>query len=303
MERREDYRIGTIPAGGLLLVGGADIQKDRIEVSVWAFGRGLEAWLVEHRVLMGDTAREEVWSQLRQLVGDTWTHASGAQLPLQRIGIDTGFATQETYAFIRTLKDPRVMGMKGQGHGAALIGTPTSVDLSRHGKRLRRGVKIYPVAVGIAKLEFYNHLRKVAEVAEDGTSLTYPPGYIHLPKMDAEYLQQLCAEQLVTVHDRRGFSRREWQKLRERNEALDCYVYARAAAMAAGLDRFEEKHWLNQESTLGTVRRSAASSPPPPGDSGTYNPNEATHRGGLVVSGAQLTQAGRRVIKSRWLNR
>jgi phage terminase large subunit GpA-like protein len=32
------------------------------------------------------------------------------------------------------------------------------------------------------------------------------------------------------------------QKLRERNEALDCYVYARTAASAARLDRFEEHH-------------------------------------------------------------
>src|SRR5512137_1437626 len=64
LERREDYRMGTVPAGGLLLVGGADVQKDRIEASIWAFGRGLEAWLVEHRVLMGDTSRDAVWSRL-----------------------------------------------------------------------------------------------------------------------------------------------------------------------------------------------------------------------------------------------
>ena len=46
--------------------GGADVQKDRIEVSVWAFGRGKESWLVEHRVLMGDTARDEVWRRSAQ---------------------------------------------------------------------------------------------------------------------------------------------------------------------------------------------------------------------------------------------
>src|SRR5690606_42054345 len=51
-------------AGGLLLTAGADVQKDRIEVSVWAFGRGKEAWLIEHRVLMGDTARDAVWKAL-----------------------------------------------------------------------------------------------------------------------------------------------------------------------------------------------------------------------------------------------
>lgn len=49
IERRENYRIGTVPSGGLLLVGGADVQKDRIEVSIWAFGRGKASWLVEHR--------------------------------------------------------------------------------------------------------------------------------------------------------------------------------------------------------------------------------------------------------------
>ncbi|MFM2008012.1 MAG: hypothetical protein RLZZ09_3667 [Pseudomonadota bacterium] len=220
MERREDYRIGTIPEGGLLLVGGADIQKDRIEVSIWAFGRGLEAWLIEHRILMGETTREDVWQRFRQMMAESWTHASGAQMPLERIGIDTGFATQETYAFIRSLKDPRVMVMKGQGHGAALIGTPTKLDVSRQGKRLRRGIQVYPVAVGIAKLEFYNHLGKLPGVAEDGLTPVYPAGYVHLPKMDAEYLQQLCAEQLVTHRDRRGYAKREWQKLRDRTELV-----------------------------------------------------------------------------------
>jgi phage terminase large subunit GpA-like protein len=39
-DRREDYREGSVPEGGLLLTAGVDIQKDRIEVSVWAWGRG-----------------------------------------------------------------------------------------------------------------------------------------------------------------------------------------------------------------------------------------------------------------------
>jgi phage terminase large subunit GpA-like protein len=39
--------------------------------------------------------------------------------------------------------------------------------------------------------------------------------------------------------------------MRERNEALDCYVYARAAAAASGLDRFEDRHWRELEKQLG----------------------------------------------------
>ena len=79
----------------------------------------------------------------------------------------------------------------------------------------------------------------------------YPAGYVHLPQVDGEFIQQLCAEQLVTRRDRNGFAQREWQKTRERNEGLDCRNYARAAAAAAGLDRFEERHWRELERQLG----------------------------------------------------
>jgi len=118
------------------------------------------------------------------------------------------------------------------------------------GKRLRRGLRVYAVVGGIAKLELFNHLRATVEVTEDG-EIVFPKGYVHLPQVDAEYVQQLCSEQLITRRDRNGFPFREWQKIRERNEALDCYVYARAAASLAGLDRFEERHWIELERQLG----------------------------------------------------
>ena len=292
IERREDYRMGTVPLGGLLLVGGADVQKDRIEVSVWAFGRGKESWLVEHRVLMGDTAREIVWKSLKAMLDESWTHASGAAMPLVRFALDTGFATQEAYAFVRACRDSRVMAVKGVAKGAALIGTPTAVDITQGGRKLRRGIKVFSVTVGMAKLEFYNNLRKAADVQEDGVTVQYPAGFVHLPKVDSEYVQQLCAEQLVTRRDRNGFAIREWQKMRERNEALDCYVYARASASAAGLDRFEERHWRELEKQLGVAP------PPEPVD----QPSEilATPSGGLVVSDGR--RVARRVVRSRWLS-
>ncbi len=292
VERREDYPVGSIPPGGLLLVGGADVQKDRIEASIWAFGRGKESWLVEHRVLMGDTARDAVWKQLADLLAENWTHASGAAMPLARFALDTGFATQEAYTFVRASRDPRVMAIKGVARGAALIGTPTAVDISKGGKKLRRGIKVFSVAVGIAKLELYNNLRKSADVAEDGITAIYPAGFIHLPHVDAEFIQQLCAEQLITRRDRNGFPIREWQKMRERNEALDCYVYARAAASAAGLDRFDERHWRELERQLGMAD--------PPDPVTTTTTDEATQRGGLVVSGPG--RRARQLVRSRWLS-
>ena len=79
-----------------------------------------------------------------------------------------------------------------------------------------------------------------------------PGGYVHLPRgSDAEWIKQLVAEQLVTIKTKRGFQRLEWQKLRERNEALDCRVYARAAAWIAGADRWTEAMWRNLEQQVG----------------------------------------------------
>ena len=52
------------------------------------------------------------------------------------------------------------------------------------------------------------------------------PGYLHVPAgRPQEWFDQLAAEQLVT----RPNGGREWQKIRPRNEALDCRIYAYAA--------------------------------------------------------------------------
>ena len=63
-DRREDYRIGTVPKGGLFLTAGVDIQKDRIELEVVAWGRGKESWSVDYQVLEGQTAEGAVWQKL-----------------------------------------------------------------------------------------------------------------------------------------------------------------------------------------------------------------------------------------------
>ena len=74
-----------------------------------------------------------------------------------------------------------------------------------------------------------------------------------LPRQSTKFSTvSLTAEQLVTVKSRRGLSKLEWQKLRERNEALDCRVYARAALhglISMGMRLNEEV-----ESVAGQVR-------------------------------------------------
>ena len=286
-ERREEYRIGTVPPGGLFLTAGADVQKDRIEVSIWAWGRGLESWLIDHVVINGGPEKPEAWAALTELLGQTWPHAGGSEIGLGRLAIDTGYEAPAVYTWARRMGSGQVVAVKGVdgfSRPAPVIG-PSYVDATEGGRKIRRGAKLWTVAVATFKSETYRFLRSAASPGEDAR---HPAGFIHLPRqVDAEWVKQLVAEQLVTVKTRRGFTRLEWQKLRERNEVLDCRVYARAAAWIAGADRWSERKWRELEAQLGV-----AAEPKP----GTVRVPETADQTTRADPGP-----GRRAISSRWL--
>jgi len=54
---RREVLAATVPHLGLFLTAGADVQKDRIEVDVWAWGRGLESRANRHSGWAGGSRR------------------------------------------------------------------------------------------------------------------------------------------------------------------------------------------------------------------------------------------------------
>lgn len=253
-DRRETWAPGTVPARGLFLTAGADVQKDRIEVDVWAWGRGLESWLVDHIVIEGGPGDPACWQTLTDLLGRTWAHASGQHLAIARLAIDTGYETSAVYGWARQVGFAQVApvkGLEGFNRSSPVTG-PTYVDATVGGKRLRRGARLWSVATSTFKAETYRFLRQDRPTPEEIIAgAPFPPGTVHLPSWaDSEWLKQLTAEQLITVKSKRGFTKLEWQKLRERNEALDCRVYARAAVWIAGADRWPEARWAELERQL-----------------------------------------------------
>jgi phage terminase large subunit GpA-like protein len=117
---------------------------------------------------------------------------------------------------------------------------------------------------------------------------------VHLPRgAEAEWVKQLVAEQLVTVKTRRGFTRLEWQKLRERNEALDCRVYARAAAWIAGADRWTEAMWRDLEEQLAA---------PKPDDEKTDRASAGSEQNIAGVLRRAPSRRGRRVFRSSYIS-
>lgn len=124
---------------------------------------------------------------------------------------------------------------------------------------------------GMIKEELYRWLRLDRPTEESGEP--FPPGYCHFPKYSEEYFKQLTAEQLVT-RVVKGYRRPEWQKTRDRNEAVDARTYARAAAAVLGMDRFNEVAWQQLERRMAEMVWKAGQGTRPP----AQQPQQPTER-------------------------
>jgi phage terminase large subunit GpA-like protein len=120
-----------------------------------------------------------------------------------------------------------------------------------------RRAQLLPVNVSALKSELYGWLKLDMPTTESDEP--FPPGFCHFPQLGEEFFRQLTAEQLITRLVK-GYRQPEWQKMRERNEALDTRIYARAAASQFGIDRFQEQHWAALEHQM-EIR--AMATPPP----------------------------------------
>jgi len=247
--RREKYKIATVPNGGLFLTAGADVQKDRIEIEVVAWGREKQSWSVDYHVIMGDTSTLEPWNQLDKYLEYQFPHECGLALSILRLGVDSGYNTQNVYGYCRKYHDTlRVMATKGQESLQTALGQPRAVELSLGGKKMARALKLWLLGTSILKSELYRNLRQESPLNEGEP---YPYGYCHFPEYGEEYFKQLTAEELVPIENKRGYVHSEWQKKRERNEALDCRVIARAMAASLGYDRMGDKQFAILEKQLG----------------------------------------------------
>lgn len=260
-ERRESYQIGVIPKEGLFLTAGVDVQKDRIECEIVAWGRDKESWSVDYLILSGNTAEKDVWDRLDKVLNKDWLHETGTTLPIRVMCVDSGYATQDVYNWVRKYPQavwgaagaratqPRtVVAIKGRDTETALIQSVSKADTG--GKR--RGLRVWNISGPVAKVELYRWLKlPVPTLEELAKGESFQPGSCHFPQYGEEYFKQLTAEKrIVTMH--KGFPKASWIKEPTRNnEALDCRVYARAAASIYGLDRFKELNWRRIENAIG----------------------------------------------------
>ena len=210
-ERRETYE--AIPNEALVLTCGVDIQDDRLEGEVKAWGENEESWGIKPFIIYGRPSLPQVWHDLDEIILSSHQKEDGTSLRVSCTCIDSGgHFTDDVYKYCKKREANRVYPIKG----SSVAGKPI---ISRPSTNNKLKVKLFLLGTDTAKELIYSRL----QTDEFGN------GYMHFNKsFDEEYFKQITAEKIQTKYDK-GHPKRVWVKTRARNEALDTNVYNLAA--------------------------------------------------------------------------
>jgi phage terminase large subunit GpA-like protein len=236
MARAEDYRLGTVPMGGIVLTAAIDTQAYRLELKVVAWGQDMESWVVDYQVIHGSPAEQETWDRADELLKGRYRHASGAMLNISAAFVDSGGSnTQDVYNFCAPRKRRNVYAIKGHSRPdrPILSSKPSLVDINWRGQTQKQGAQLWFVG---------------PDTAKDYLQARWPrasgPGAVHFSSdLPESYYKGLTAE-YRTFGYKRGRKVSWWEKKKgEPNEPLDLMNYNLAAAYFLGLHKKNEHAW------------------------------------------------------------
>ena len=241
----------TIPMKACVLTCSVDIQGNRLEAEVQAWGPGLENWGIERRYFMGNTVKTEVWDMLEDFVHQTWKHESGIELRLTAVAIDVGYRDKYALDFTaRALKVRTYLVRGASTAGKPLISPPLTK------KKMKKGTKYSPWLIGTenAKDTLFAWAKAEIEDQEGVRFMHFPDSY------DYEFFKGFLSEQVKKVYNRTGNQILTYEKIKKaiRNEPLDLRVYNLVAILI--LTKFKN---VNLEKLARQLSAAAAGTPIP----------------------------------------
>jgi phage terminase large subunit GpA-like protein len=218
-DRREEYLEVDgeliLPERSLFLTVGADVQLDRIEAEVLAWGLDDETWGIEYKAFRGNPETPALWNEFDQWIQKKWLHPSGHKLWPACTLIDSGNKPHAIYDYSFRCAPRQVYASKGErGYIPNWVSRSTG-----------RNQRLFILKVDSPKESLYSRL-KLTE---------YGPGYQHFPSnarcgFDPTYFEQLCSESMKSNYIRGRFSPYfEVTKTGARNESLDIRILGMAA--------------------------------------------------------------------------
>ena len=210
---------GEITEEMLLLTAGVDVQGDRLECTLFACGAQKYKAVVDHQVFFGNPAQNDVWEKLQGYLELTRVHPLGRKIGVSAVGVDSGFLSEDVYLQVRKRLNRRWFALKGRAGERPIVVSMQVQDKNRFGKSARN-FRAYIVGVDSLKETLFRQV---------GDEL------VHFPSgLDLEYYEQFTGEKQISFY-RNGQAVYKWEKTAANVEALDCAVYALAAAHLAGV--------------------------------------------------------------------
>lgn len=254
-KRAEDFPLQVVQYGGLILLAGVDVQKDRFELVVWALGRGEEMWTVDYQIIEANPAIQAEWDKLDSYLVYKYPHAAGTVIGIEHVGIDTGgHWTHQCYNYIRSRKTasswtigtsypPKLYATKGSSQANMTIsGRATWQDVNNTDKIIKRGVKLYIIGTDTAKDLIHGRM----QVKQAG------PGFMHLSKYLPDTFYEHMTNEVRMLKQTPKGTVSSWVLKRSgaRNEALDCTVMTLFCAHKIALHRKTQSEWQLMETIV-----------------------------------------------------
>ncbi|WP_310498301.1 terminase gpA endonuclease subunit [Sandarakinorhabdus sp.] len=229
-----------VAPGYYYLFAGADVQANRVEIGIWAFGPDLRRHPVDHIVIAGSIAGAEeadVKAELDKLMARSWPDAWGKPVTLTALAIDVGYERQKVLDWVKRHPPSRVTPVVGSKNDhAAVIGAVQTKETLAGGKRRRAERIVYEVGAAQLKAFLYGDLRKTDPMTRAAVAL--------VRGFSLDWYEQLTAEVRLEVEDKRHRKAWRWDVLKgRRNEVLDCAVYAHWLAELRGWKRITAEQW------------------------------------------------------------
>lgn len=215
--RDSNVDIDHIPGDVIALTIGVDVQKTRIELTTCGFTTEEKIYVLDHRAIhceLGDVLNHSsnVWDRLLMFSQRVLKTESGTELKPRITLIDSGWglSTDRVYRLASKNKRSGWRALKGSStfDHAAIPTKPSQAG----------GFDFYMIGSSQLKIKISQMLYTALETPDE-TMIVFSH------TLPSDYFDQLTSERLIV----NGVVKR-WKKIRDRNEALDCLIYAIAGA-------------------------------------------------------------------------
>jgi len=206
-DERTEYYGAEVPNAVKVLTAGIDTQDDRVEILILGHAHNGELYVINYHVIAGDFQYEATKNALDDfLINTIYTRVDGFKMKVHGSSMDTGgHRTKAVYEYLKNRIPNKIFGIKGSS-------TPNAPVVNKQLSDLNIGdSNLFMVGTTTIKDDFYARLA----ITDEGFN------YVHFPKIDVidnKFFKMLTAEK----RDDKG----KYIKIRTRNEAIDCMVYA-----------------------------------------------------------------------------